>query len=58
MLNAAQSRQDLRAPPGNHLEQLSGDPRGLTSIRINEQWRLVFRWSDGDAYEVQIEDYH
>ncbi|HSP00820.1 MAG TPA: type II toxin-antitoxin system RelE/ParE family toxin [Thioalkalivibrio sp.] len=48
----------LRSPPGNRLEALSGDRRGHWSIRINQQWRLCFRWQDGDAYDVRIVDYH
>ena len=58
MLDAATSLQDLRVPPGNRLERLSGDRTGQHSIRINEQWRICFRWSRGDANEVEIVDYH
>ncbi len=58
LLDAAEILDDLRVPPGNHLEKLSGDRRGQYSIRINEQWRVCFRWSEGDAYEVEIVDYH
>lgn len=58
MLKNAKSVQDLRAPPGNHLEKLSGDRKGQHSIRINDQWRICFRWSKGDANEVEITDYH
>lgn len=58
ILHAAESVDDLRAPPGNRLERLSGDREGQYSIRINDQWRVCFRWSDGDAYEVEIVDYH
>jgi len=50
--------EDLRVPPGNRLEALKGDRKGQHSIRINDQWRICFRWSDGDAYEVEIVDYH
>jgi toxin HigB-1 len=57
-LNAAVSLNDLRSPPGNHLEMLHGDWRGFHSIRINKQWRIVFRWSDAQAHDVQIIDYH
>ena len=58
MLNAADALRDLRSPPGNRLEQLRGDLRGLYSIRINEQWRIVFRWESGNASGVSIVDYH
>lgn len=58
MLHAAESLQDLRAPPGNRLERLSGDREGQYSIRINDQWRVCFRWAEGDAYDVEITDYH
>ena len=57
-LHEAESLQDLRVPPGNRLEALRGDRKGWFSIRINEQWRLVFRWSDGHASDVAIVDYH
>lgn len=58
MLNATASLRDLRSPPGNRLEQLRGELRGLYSIRINEQWRIVFRWESGNASGVRIVDYH
>ena len=58
MINAAHSLLDLRAPPGNRLERLVGRYEGLHSIRVNDQWRVVFRWQDGSAYEVRIVDYH
>ncbi len=58
ILHAAGSLQDLRVPPGNHLEKLSGRREGQHSIRINDQWRICFVWRGGDAYEVQIVDYH
>ena len=58
MLDAAESLTDLRVPPGNRLEKLSGDRRGQFSIRINDQWRVCFRWIDGEAYDVEIVDYH
>ncbi|MEP0548633.1 MAG: type II toxin-antitoxin system RelE/ParE family toxin [Rhodothermales bacterium] len=58
MLDAAISLDDLRVPPGNRLEALKGDRSGQHSIRINRQWRLCFVWRSGDAYEVEIEDYH
>jgi proteic killer suppression protein len=56
-LNAAVRLDDLRSPPGNRLEALKGTFAGYHSIRINDQWRIVFRWRNG-AYEVQIVDYH
>ncbi len=58
MLDAAETVVDLRVPPGNRLEKLSGDREGQYSIRINDQWRICFRWSEGDAYDVEIVDYH
>jgi proteic killer suppression protein len=58
LLDAAEKLADLRIPPGNHLEKLPGDRRGQCSIRINDQWRICFRWSEGDAYDVEIVDYH
>lgn len=58
LLNAAHELQDLRVPPGNRLEALKGDLRGKYSIRINDQWRITFCWKDGDAHEVEIDDYH
>ena len=58
ILDAAERLDDLRVPPGNQLEKLSGDRRGKHSIRINDQWRICFRWSDGDAYDVEIAEYH
>ena len=58
MVNAAHELQDLRVPPGNRLEALKGSLRGKHSIRINDQWRIVFRWKDGDAHDVEIDDYH
>jgi len=57
-LDAAERLEDLRVPPGNRLEALKGDRRGQQSIRVNDQWRICFRWADGDAYEVEIVDYH
>jgi proteic killer suppression protein len=57
-LDAAERLEDLRIPPGNRLEALKGDRRGEHSIRVNDQWRVCFRWDDGDAYEVEIVDYH
>jgi proteic killer suppression protein len=58
VLNSARALRDLRSPPGNRLEALKGDLDGLHSVRINQQWRLVFRWSEGEASEVRIVDYH
>lgn len=58
LLNAATQLSDLRAPPGNRLETLKGDLQGKHSIRVNDQWRIVFRWESGDAHEVEITDYH
>ncbi|MBW1939413.1 MAG: type II toxin-antitoxin system RelE/ParE family toxin [Deltaproteobacteria bacterium] len=58
MLNNAQNLQDLRVPPANRLEKLKGDRAGQYSIRINERWRICFRWRGGDAYDVEIVDYH
>lgn len=58
MLNAAPSLGDLRSPPGNRLEALRGDLAGRHSIRVNEQWRIVFRWEGSDAHEVRLTDYH
>jgi len=58
ILNAATSLDDLRSPPGNRLESLHGDLHDFYSIRINIQWRIIFRWVDGQAHDVQIIDYH
>jgi proteic killer suppression protein len=58
MLNRAVTLQDLRVPPANRLEKLRGDRVGQYSIRINDQWRVCFEWRDGDAYNVEITDYH
>jgi len=58
MLDAAETLQDLASLPGNRLEALRGDRHGQYSIRINDQWRLCFVWRGGDAYEVEIADYH
>lgn len=58
MLNNAQSLADLSLSPGNRLEKLSGDREGQHSIRINDRWRICFKWRDGDAYQVEIVDYH
>jgi len=58
LLDAAEKIEDLRIPPGNRLEKLAGSRQGQHSIRINDQCRICFRWSEGDAYEVEIVDYH
>jgi toxin HigB-1 len=58
ILDGAESLRDLRSPPGNRLEMLYGDRRGQHSIRINQQWRICFRWSDDRAEDVEIVDYH
>ena len=58
ILDAAGMLEDLTIPPGNQLEKLSGDRKGQHSIRINRQWRICFYWRSGDAYEVEITDYH
>ncbi len=58
MLNRAETLQDLRIPPANRLERLSGDREGQYSIRVNERWRVCFEWQDGDALNVEIVDYH
>ena len=57
-LNQARSLRDLLAPPGNRLEVLKGDRKGQHSIRVNDQWRICFRWQEGHAYDVEIVDYH
>ena len=58
MLHRAQTLNDLRVPPANRLEQLKGERAGQHSIRINDQWRVCFRWRAGDAFDVEIVDYH
>ena len=58
VLDAAEALDDLRSPPGNRLEKLKGDRAGQHSIRINDQWRICFRWQDGDAHDVALVDYH
>jgi proteic killer suppression protein len=58
MLNRAENLEDLRVPPGNHLEQLRGNREGQHSIRINQQWRICFRWTTEGPDEVEIADYH
>ncbi len=58
VLDAAEAISDLRIPPSNRLEKLGGNRRGQFSIRINDQWRLCFKWKDGDAFGVEVIDYH
>ncbi len=58
LLNAATRLEDLRVPPGNRLEALRGDRQGQHSLRLNDQWRLCFRWQAGNANDVEIVDYH
>ena len=58
MLNRAVALNDLRIPPANRLEKLSGNRAGQYSIRVNDQWRICFEWQNGDAYRVEITDYH
>ncbi|MBW2287772.1 MAG: type II toxin-antitoxin system RelE/ParE family toxin [Deltaproteobacteria bacterium] len=58
LLDAAEALDDLRVPPGNRLERLRGDRAGHYSIRVNDQWRICFRWKRGDVYDVEIADYH
>jgi len=58
MLNRAGNLNDLRVPPANRLEKLKGDRLGQHSIRINDQWRICFKWHDSDALQVEIVDYH
>jgi proteic killer suppression protein len=58
LLDMAVTLDFLRSPPGNRLEMLAGDRQGQHGIRINQQWRLCFRWNEGDAFNVEITDYH
>lgn len=58
ILDAAVELNDLRTPPGNRLEALKGNRKGQYSVRINAQWRICFKWRDGDAYDAEITDYH
>ena len=58
MIDAAVALDDLRVPPGNRLEALKGDRAGQFSVRINDQWRVCFRWQEGEAWDVEICDYH
>ena len=58
MLNRSETLNDLKVPPGNRLEKLHGNREGQMSIRINERWRICFKWEDRDCYDVEIVDYH
>ena len=58
VLDAVEKLDDLKVPPGNRFEKLSGNRAGQYSIRINQQWRICFRWKNGDGYDVEIVDYH
>ena len=58
MINNATNLNDLKVPPANNLEKLKGDREGQHSIRINDQWRICFKWKGGDAHDVEITDYH
>jgi len=58
IINAATDLKDLQSPPGNRLEALKGEWKGFHSIRVNEQWRVVFRWEGIDAHDVRLTDYH
>jgi len=58
LLDAAEFVEDLRIPPGNRLEKLSGNSKGQYSIRVNNQWRICFRWENGQALDVEVVDYH
>lgn len=58
ILDAAERLEDLRQPPSNHLELLSGNRHGQHSIRVNQQWRICFRWNEGGAHDVELVDYH
>jgi len=58
MLNNVKSLNDLKVPPANRLEKMKGNREGQLNIRINDQWRICFRWQSGDAHEVEITDYH
>ena len=58
VINTAHRLQDLRMPPGNRLEALKGGLRGFHSIRVNDQWRIIFRWSGNSAYQASLTDYH
>lgn len=57
-LHDADEFSDLKVPPGNRLEAMKGDLKGYHSIRVNDQWRIIFRWKDGNCYDVKVVDYH
>jgi proteic killer suppression protein len=57
-IHSAVNLNDLRIPPGNQLHALSGDRKGYHSVRINDQWRICFKWDSGNAYDVEVTDYH
>jgi len=58
IIHAATNEGDLGIPPGNHFEKLKGDKKGWYSVRINDQWRIIFKWAEGNAREVTVTDYH
>lgn len=58
IIDAAETLEDLKVPPGNRLEKLKGDRKDQFSIRINDQWRICFKWDNGNAFDVEITDYH
>jgi len=58
IIHAATNEKDLNTPPGNRFEKLKGNRKGWCSIRINDQWRIIFKWNEGNAFEVTITDYH
>jgi len=58
VINAAVNENDLLVPPGNHFEKLKGDMKGWCSIRINNQWRIKFKWANGNAHDVTVTDHH
>lgn len=58
MLNNSQNLNDLKIPPSNHLEKLKGNLKNYYSIRVNDQWRIIFKWENGNSFDVEIVDYH
>ena len=58
MINNSQDLQDLRIPPSNRLEKLGGNSKEFYSIRVNKQWRIIFKWENGNCFEIEITDYH